>query len=321
MTLTFQNLSTHNKRWSWLLVVMMLVLISTLCGLLTASIGAGTPETLLPAFLSGAAIGSGISACGAAGSYFFGHRLIALMSGARPVEHHEDPVLFNVVEEIAIAAGVPPPKIYVIFDDSPNAFASGRDPQHAIIGITSGLRTKLNRDELQAVIAHEIAHIKNYDIRLMMFVAVFAGIIVLIADFFMRNTVSGFGPGRKRQSNSSRNGGLAVVFLVVAVVFAWIAPVIARLLQLAISREREYLADATAVQFCRNPLALASALKKIAVDPDLLEMDNRATEHLFIMNPDPKRRLNNADRDSIWSTHPPVIKRIAKLRALAGETE
>ena len=274
-------------------------------------------------FLFGVFFGALLSTAGAAISFYFGTSIVAYISNARLVDKADDPVLFNVVEEMAIAAGIPAPKIYAIPDESPNAFASGRDPQHAIVAITTGLRKKLTRDELQAVIAHEMAHIKNYDIRLMMLIAVFAGLIVLFSDFFVRNFINGFRlrGGRRTSSGSGKSqNALTAVVAIVSLIFAILAPIIARFLQLAISREREYLADTTAVQFCRNPLALASALKKISLDPEKLEYDNRATEHMYIINPDPKLRLNKADWDSIWSTHPPLIKRISRLNDLAGKT-
>ncbi|MCO6429656.1 MAG: M48 family metallopeptidase [Deltaproteobacteria bacterium] len=322
MTLTFETLITHNKRASLGLMAAMMLVLALLCGAILNVFYGVSGEFDWGVFSYGAVIGCLAGSGAAVVSYFFGSRIIALINDARPIERHEDTVLFNVVEEMAIAAGLPMPKIYVIPDESPNAFATGRDPKNAIIGITTGLRKKLDRDELQAVIAHEMAHIKNYDIRLMMLVAVFAGIIVLVSDFFLRSFINDLPfRGRRRgytRSSSKKGSGLAIIALVVALLLAWLAPLLAKLLQLAVSREREYLADSTAVQLCRNPLALAGALKKIALDPEKLEYDNRATEHLFIVNPDPKRRLSNADKDSIWSTHPPLIKRIAKLNKLAG---
>jgi heat shock protein HtpX len=316
MSLTFDGLIQHNKRVSLLLVGGMVLLTAVIAG---AFIVCLTGDSGPQSFGVGAALGAAAAIGGAGFSYFFGGSVITAISGARAIAKADDPELVNVVEEMAIAAGVPVPKIYIIDDLSPNAFASGRDPQHALVAITSGLRSKLTRDELQAVIAHEVAHIKNYDIRLMMLVAVFAGIIVLMADFFMRSLRFRSRPRYSSSSGESKGGGAAVVvFLVIGFILALVAPLLARILQFAVSREREYLADATAVQLARNPLALVSALKKISSDPEELEADNRATEHLYIINPDPNVRLKNPNRDSIFATHPPLIKRINRLLALGG---
>ena len=327
MSLTFENLIAHNKRVSALLVVAIVLFLALLGGAI--SLGLFGPlaqdgqdlHIVRSLFVHGALVGTGLALVGTVISYFFGAFIVATVNNSRPIDRSEDPQLFNVVEELALAAGLPAPKIHVIFDDSPNAFATGRDPQHAIVGITTGLRRKLNREELQAVIAHELAHIKNYDIRLMMLVGVFAGIIVLISDFFVRSCLHGVRIRGRRTPGPQSSGRMlppaaALMVIVAAFLFAWLSPLIAKLLQLAISREREYLADATAVRICRNPSALISALQKIALDPDTLEIENRATEHMFIVNPDPRRRLARADRDTVWSTHPPLLKRIQRLQQL-----
>lgn len=322
MTVTFETLIQHNKRMSHALVIGMVAFTAVVFGTFGAAFS-GSPDQMLALFFGSAVIGSLVAITGSVGSFFFGGSIVAGITGARAADYSEDPVLFNVVEEMAIAAGVPVPKIYIIKDEAPNAFATGRDPKHAIIGITTGLRKKLTRDELQAVIAHEMGHIKNYDIRLMMMVGVFAGLIVLVSDFFIRHFLDRMwiGGGRRRTSSTSSNNAsplVMIVAIIVALVLAWVAPLIAKLMQLAVSREREYLADATGVQFCRNPLALASALKKIATDQDPLESANRATEHMFIVNPDPAKRNFISEPDSIWSTHPPTRRRIAKLDRMAG---
>lgn len=324
MTLTFENLIERNKRRSVALIALMILFLTCLGGLFNIVLYDPDGQYTGQMFSNGAIIGASLAIAGSLLSYFLGSRIVALISDARPVERHQDPVLFNVVEEMAIAGGIPTPKVYAIYDESPNAFASGRDPQHAIIGITSGLRKKLTRDELQAVVAHEMSHIKNYDIRLMMLISVFAGIIVLLSDLFLRHFLDTIrinrGPRGRNPRMSGKGKGIwySIMFVLFGIFLAWIAPVIAKLLQLATSREREYLADATAVKLCRNPEALASALKKIALDPEQLACDNRATEHMFIMNPNPKRRLANFKADSIWATHPPVLKRIARLNKLAA---
>lgn len=242
-------------------------------------------------------------------SYFQGAEMLMAQVGAVPVAQSDDPELSNVVEEMAIAAGIPVPKIYLIEDTALNAFATGRSPGHAAVAITRGLRARLSRDELQSVIAHEVGHIMNYDTRLMMLTAVTAGAVVLLCDMFWRG---GMGPRRR---SSSRENGAHPAILVLAVIFSVVAPIIAKLLQLSVSREREFLADATAVRLARHPEALISALRKLVTDTEVLEAANRATEHLYIVSP--TQKLSAADVDSVWSTHPPIERRIARIAALA----
>ena len=319
MTITFEQLIAHNKRNSLFLILGIVVFTSLIFGTFGVALGSIDAEDLLFPFLIGSSVGAVLALSGATFSFFFGRYLITSISGARKVHYSTDPVLFNVVEEMAIAAGIPTPEIYAIYDESPNAFASGRDPEHAIVGITTGLRKKLNRDELQAVIAHEIAHIKNYDTRLMMLVGVFAGLIVLASDFFARHFLDTMKfRGSRKAHHGKKNPAFFAVATVIALILAWLAPMIARILQLAVSREREYLADASAIKYCRNPTALASALRKLSDDPNHLVSDNRALEHMFVINPNPRQRLTRAHRDSIWSTHPPLARRIARINRLAG---
>ena len=300
---------------SFLLVALMTLFLGAVSGAFFTAIAGADEQSLLPTFLIGSSIGAGMAGVGSCVSYFFGGSIVALLTGAKPVSRDEDAQLVNIIDEMAIAAGIPSPAVYLIEDGGMNAFATGRDPKHALVGVTRGLREKLNREELQAVVAHEVAHIKNYDTQLMMLVGVFAGVIVLLADLFTRSLRSS---GRSRSRSNKDSGGITIIFVIIGVVLSIIAPIIAKLLQLAVSREREYLADATAVRFCRNPVALASALEKIAGDVDPLEGVNRATEHMFIMNPNPTLRAFRADQDSMWSTHPPVSKRIMRLQQLAG---
>ncbi|MBI5816706.1 MAG: M48 family metallopeptidase [Nitrospinae bacterium] len=239
-------------------------------------------------------------------SWFGGSALILNMSRAKKAAHDTHPQLFNVVEEMKIASGLPMPELYVIEADAPNAFATGRDQNHSAIAVTTGLLAKLNRDELQGVIAHEFSHIRNLDIRYAMLVGVIVGATALIADAFLR----GFG------GSGSRRGGLPL--LLVAVIFAIVAPISAKMLQMAISRSREFLADASAVELTRNPDGLASALNKITRDQAPLSVANRATQHLYIVNP-----LKSFDMDSkaLFSTHPPTEARIRKLVAMGARSE
>ena len=240
-------------------------------------------------------------------TYYGGDRMMLAASRAREISHDDAPVLFNVVEEMAIAAGLPMPKVYIIDDSAPNAFATGRDPEHASVAVTSGLLEKLNRDELQGVIAHEMSHVANFDIRYAMLVGILVGTTVLISDFFLRGLWFG-GGGRGRGDGG---GYIQLIMIVIAIVFAILAPLFARLLQLSISRQREYLADASAVRLTRNPKGLADALQKISGDREVLEAANRATAHLYIVNP-----VKGFEKRAkgLFSTHPPIEERIQILR-------
>ena len=240
-------------------------------------------------------------------TYYGGARMVLAASRAKEITHEDAPVLFNVVEEMTIAAGLPMPKVYIIEDSAPNAFATGRDPDHASVAVTSGLLDKLNRDELQGVIAHEMSHVGNFDIRYAMLVGVLVGTTVLISDFFLRGLWFGGGRGRG-------GGGLPqIIMLIVAIALAILAPLFARLLQLSISRQREYLADASAVRLTRNPKGLADALQKISGDREVLEAANRATAHLYIVNP--VKRFEKRAK-GLFSTHPPIEERIQILRSM-----
>ncbi|MFH1331773.1 MAG: zinc metalloprotease HtpX [archaeon] len=242
-------------------------------------------------------------------SYYAGDKMILAISGAKPVEKKDYPYLYNTVEGVSIAAGIPMPKIYVIDNTAINAFATGRDPKHASITVTKGAIQKLNRQELEGVIGHEMSHIKNFDIRLMMLTAVLIGITVLLSDILLRSFI--FGGGRR----DHRGGGnITVIFVLVGLVLAILAPLIAKLIQLAISRKREYLADADGALLTRYPKGLADALKKIKNDKEpLVGSANKATAHLYIANP-----LKNIKGtfNSLFSTHPPIDERIKRLEAM-----
>jgi heat shock protein HtpX len=249
------------------------------------------------------------------GSYFAGDRLVLTVSGAKEADPSSAPQLMNVVQELAIAAAIPMPKVYLINDTAPNAFATGRDPQHASVAVTSGLLEKLDREELQGVIGHELSHVRNFDIRFSLIVGVLVGSIALISDFFLRWT---FWTGGGRRSRDSDRGGnaLQLVAFAIAIFLAILAPIAARLVQLAVSRQREYLADASSVDLTRNPEGLERALAKIATDKDVLEVANRATQHLYFTNPIKKFEERSSN---LWSTHPPILDRINRLRQLQGE--
>jgi heat shock protein HtpX len=244
-------------------------------------------------------------------AFYAGDRMVLAVSGAKQIRKPDDPQLWNVIEELCLASGMPLPRIFLIDDTAPNAFATGRDPEHGVVAITTGLRQKLDRDELQGVMAHELSHIRFYDIRLQTMIGVLVGLAALISDMFLRGLWYGGGRGVRR--NRSGDGGANALLLVVAILAAILAPLFARLLQLSISRKREYLADAGAVQLTRYPDGLARALAKISGDQEVLEVANRATQHLYIVNPIKpfEKRAKN-----LFSTHPPIQERISRIRGM-----
>jgi heat shock protein HtpX len=291
----------------------MAALVVGLLGLLGFTIGFGISGDPAPGF---ATLGFAvlIGALAGVGTYVAGDSLVLTVSGAREVDEAVAPQLMNVVRELAIAANVPMPRVYVIDDTAPNAFATGRDPKHASIAITTGLLEKLDREELQGVIAHELSHVRNFDIRFSLIVGVMVGTIAILADFFLRFTFWGGGRGRDRDSGGG--GGAQAVVFIVAIVLAVLAPLISRFIQLAVNRQREYLADASAVELSRNPYGLERALAKIAGDPEVLEAANRGTQHMYFTNPIKKFEERSS---GLMSTHPPIIERINRLRELTGE--
>jgi len=241
-----------------------------------------------------------------------GDKMILSMSGAKPVTKKEYPHLYHTVEGLSVAAGLPAPKAYVIDDTALNAFATGRDPKNASITVTTGLMNKLNRQELEGVIAHEMSHVKNYDVRFMMLTAVLVGIITLLSDFLLRSFLWG---GRHRRSSSSSGGGqAAIILIVVGLALAILSPLIGEAIKLAISRKREYMADANGAALTRYPPGLASALKKISKDPDpLVDKANKATAHLFISTP---FRKKHGLMVRMFATHPPIHERIKRLEQM-----
>jgi heat shock protein HtpX len=301
---TFRDRIAVNRRNSLLLIAAFLAFIAVF-GYVIGYAWIGDPVSALFGLVLAFVVGtiSGLV------SYYAGDRMVLAASRAREVTHDEAPQLFNVVEEMAIAGGLPMPKVYIIEDSAPNAFATGRDPEHASVAVTSGLLEKLDRDEHQGVIAHELSHVGNFDIRYAMLVGILVGTTVLISDFFLRSLWLGGGRGGRREGG----GQAQIIMIIVAVALAVLAPIFARLLQLSISRQREYLADATAVKFTRNPKGLADALQKISGDREVLEAANRATAHLYIVNPIKKFEKR---AKGLFSTHPPIEERIQILRSL-----
>jgi len=290
----------RNKIRSTIIMVFFVVFITIVAWILARALGFGLQVVgwalIFSGFLSFA-------------SYWWSDKIILTISRARPADRKRDFQFFTVAENLALADNIPKPKLYVIDDTSPNAFATGRDVNHAVVCATTGLLAKLDRTELEGVVAHEMSHIKNYDTRLMSIVTILAGVIVLLADWFLRGSMF---RGRTRDDNS---GNLGAIFFLLGLILSLLSPLIAQLIQLAISRRRELLADASAVMLTRQPDGLIRALEKISADPKSLTEANKATAHLFIVNPfkgaQAKSWLNN-----LFNTHPPMEERIKLLKEM-----
>lgn len=243
-------------------------------------------------------------------SYYFSDQIILGISGARPADRKRDFLFYTVSQNLSIGSGIQTPKLYVINDSAPNAFATGRDPKHSAICVTTGLLEKLNRTELEGVIAHEMTHVKNYDTRLMSLVSVMVGLIALLGDWFLRISWGG------RSRDNERDSGGAI-FLALGLIFAILSPIIGQLIQLAISRRREFIADAGSVGITKQPSGLITALEKISTDREPLEVANKATAHLYIINP-----FKNGENkgvswfSNLFNTHPPISERIKALKTM-----
>jgi heat shock protein HtpX len=290
----------RNKRRSALIFLFFLVMIFALAYAFGELAGMGTGGLIFAALIAG-----GLSFL----SYWTSDSVVLAISRAKPVTKEDYPYLYNVVEGLAIAAGIPAPRCYIIDDTAPNAFATGRTPARSVICVTTGLVEKMNRVELEGVIAHEMSHIRNYDIRVMTLAVVMVGIIALLSDWIIRLT---WGGGKVRKAGRGK-GNIGAVILVIGLLLAVFGPLIAQLLRLAVSRKREFLADASGALLTRYPPGLASALRKIAADTEPLEAANKATAHLYIVNPlkDIKGAVNK-----LFSTHPPTEERIAALEKM-----
>ncbi|MDQ3879814.1 MAG: M48 family metallopeptidase [Chloroflexota bacterium] len=305
---TFYRQIARNRRQSWLLVLVVLVILAALGGAIGYATEFGWPGVVIALI---------VGLLGSIGAYFAGDSVVLASSGARRIDRANPPdefrQLVNVVTEMRLASGLPMPRLFVIDDTAPNAFATGRDPRHASLAVTRGLVQKLDRDELQGVVAHEMSHIGNYDIRFALLVGVLVGMVALLSDWFLRFTF--WGGGRRRDRDSGSGGGIIALIAIAAFILAILAPLFSRMVQLAVSRSRESLADVTAVEMTRNPVGLAGALRKIAADPEVLEVANRATQHLYIVNPIKSFEQRAA---TMWDTHPPIAERINVLESLAG---
>lgn len=289
-----------NKRQTWLLIVIASAVLIGLVSLFGRIYGVDLSVSLI--------FGTMLASSFSLFSYYFSSSITLSASGAKEINKSLAPELYNLVENLTIADGLPMPRIYVIDDPSPNAFATGRDPEHASIAFTTGLLALLEKNELEGVAAHELSHVKNYDIRVMTLVVVLIGAIMLVADIFLRSNIF-----RGRRSNDDNGGGNAL--LIIGLVLAILSPLFAQLIKFAISRRREYLADASGALLTRYPAGLASALQKISSSPQPLRTANRATAHLFITNP----FGSHATRGwfaNLFSTHPPVADRIARLNEM-----
>lgn len=244
-------------------------------------------------------------------SYWYSDRIILAMSRAKPIEKNDNPELYRLVENLCITAGLPLPKIYILPEQQPNAFATGRDPQHGVVAVTQGLLRRLERTELEGVIGHELSHIGNRDALLQTIVVVLVGVVVIVTDFFFRIGFRGGFSSRR----SDRNKGMGAIMIIVALVFAILAPLIANLIKLAISRKREFLADASGALLTRYPEGLARALEKISQDPASLSVANNSTSHLYIVNPF-RAKEQTSWFHRLFLTHPPVEERTKALRGM-----
>jgi heat shock protein HtpX len=291
-----------NKNKTWLIMLLFVLIITTVVYVFCQALGYGL------GFVGIALILAGFTSIG---SYYYSDKIVLATSGAKPIQKSDNPELFRIVENLCIGDGLPMPKIYIINDVSPNAFATGRDPQHAIVCVTSGILQLLDKSELEGVIAHELSHVKNFDIRLMGIVTVLVGFIAILANLFTTQLMWG-GLGRDRED---RNSNLQSIFLIIGIVLAILSPIAATLIQLAVSRKREFLADASGVLLTRYPEALASALEKLSNDPHSLKSASNATAHLFIVNPF-KGKNTKQMFASLFDTHPSIAERIKILRSM-----
>lgn len=296
-----------NKRRSWIIITFFFVFVSVAAYVISYAITGGDQSAL--------AIALFISGLMTVGSYYFSDSIVLATSGAKPADKKRYFNFYTVVENLAMSQQFPMPRLFVIDDSAPNAFATGRDPNHAVICATTGILEKLDRSELEGVMAHELSHIKNFDVRLMTVVAVMIGTLTLLGDWFFRSMWWGGG----RRSRDSEGGNAQAIFFVIGLVFAILAPIIGQLIQLAISRRREFLADASGALITRYPEGLARALEKISADREPLEATNRATAHLYIVSPF-RANVRGEQGQINWftklfMTHPPVEERIKALRS------
>lgn len=287
-----------NKIKSWFIVLLFLIFISLIIYYICMALDLGTMSIVIAMIFAIASTW---------GSYYYSDKIVLSLNKARPATKEENLKLVNILDALVVSSGLPcTPKLYIVEDAQPNAFATGRNPENAVICVTTGLLDKLEYYELESVIAHEMAHIKNYDIRLSAVVSVMVGFVVMLSDWFTR--ISFWGGSRDRDDDSKGNA----IIMLIGLIFLILAPIFGKLMQLAISRKREYLADATAIEFTRNPDGLISALQKISGDPNELKVANNATENMYIASPFRGKKSSS----SLWSTHPSIEDRVEALRNL-----
>lgn len=297
------DLINKNKRESWILIFSFLIVI-TLLGFVFSQV---YQNSAILYFAVGFSVFSALI------SYYFSDTITLALSKAQEVDRNFNQELYRIVENLCISAGLPTPRIYIINDTAPNAFATGRDPRHAVVCVTTGILQKLEKTELEGVIAHELSHIGNYDIRVMTLVVVLVGTVTLLADWFLRFSFF----GGRRKGNNNGDGNIGQILFVVGILLAILSPVIATLIKLAVSRQREYLADASGALLTRYPEGLARALEKISKDTEPLEAANKATAHLYIVNP--LKDDGHGSRSwfaGLFNTHPPIEDRVARLRQM-----
>ncbi len=297
MSSNFRAAQGANKRKTYFLLAAMAVLTWLVAYAALTYFGAGTTSFVVP-------LAVGISLVGVWGSYYGSDKLVLTMTGARVIQREDNPALFNLIEEVVVASGLPMPKVAIVEDSAPNAFATGRNPEHALIAFTTRILEVMDRDELQGVIAHEMSHVANRDTLVSAVAATTAGAIAILSDFLTR--MMWFGGGRDRR-DSNQNPLLLIVSLLIMI----LAPIAAMLLRSAISRRRESLADATAVSFTRNPAGLRRALETLAADSTVVRQRSNAVAHIWIESP-----LDGKAVSKLFSTHPPIEERIETLRAM-----
>jgi len=320
----FRELERTNRRETVELVAVFLVLFCALGFGLDFVIGTlrvidgrliGFPVLTIAALV--------IGSIQALASFYGGAGMVLASVHARPLmpDSPKHQMVIDVVQEMAVAAQMPVPHAYIIDDEAPNAFATGRDPQHSVICVTQGLVDTMDREELQGVLGHEMAHIRDYDIRTMMMIAVLVGGVAMLADFVRRwMWYGGFGGGGRRGGSRDEGGNAGALIALAVLVLAVLAPIFSQLIAMAVSRQREYLADAASVEFTRNPRALLRALERIAQTESPLKAASRGAAHLFIVNPlEGAQEDDEGPLDNLLSTHPPLSRRIARLHALLGE--
>ena len=286
----------RNKMKSWIIVLLFLVFIALIIYYICMALDLGKTSIII------AMIFAIVSTWG---SYYYTDKIVLSLNKARPATKEENQKLVNILDALVVSSGLQyTPKLYIVEDSQPNAFATGRNPENAVICVTTGLLDKLSYYELEGVIAHEMAHIKNYDIRLSAVVSVMVGFVVILSDWFTR--ISFYGGSRRRDDDDNGNP----ILMFIGLIFLILAPIFGQLMQLALSRKREFLADATAIEFTRNPDGLISALLKISGDPNELKVANNATENMYIVNPFRGKKSSS----SLWSTHPSIEDRVEALR-------